>query len=74
MHYLLRPDFLFSAEISNQAGKKKEHRGVYYLEDDQIVLLYEEGQHDSHFLVLNGHNTLTLTNKHFGMEAILSRE
>ncbi len=46
---------------------------MYYLEDDQIVLLYEEGQHDSHF-VLNGHNTLTLTNKHFGMEAILSRE
>ncbi len=69
----LRPDFLFSAEISNQAGKKKEHRGVYYLEDDQIVLLYEEGQHDSRF-VLNGQNTLTLTNKHFGMEAILNRE
>ena len=69
----LRPDFLFSAEISNQAGKKKQHRGVYYLEDDQIVLLYEEGQHDSHF-VLNGQNTLTLTNKHFGMEAILNRE
>lgn len=68
----LRPDFLFSAEVSGKNGKKIEHRGIYYIEDDQIVLIYEDGQHDSQFRL--GSNTLTLTNKLFGMEAIMQRE
>ncbi|MGF1687869.1 hypothetical protein L4C36_14450 [Photobacterium japonica] len=68
----LRPDFLFSAEVSGKNGKKIEHRGIYYLEDDRIVLIYEDGQHDSQFQL--GSNTLTLSNKQFGMEAILERE
>ncbi|MGF1758719.1 hypothetical protein L4D76_12410 [Photobacterium sagamiensis] len=68
----LRPDFLFSAEVSNSEGKKKEHRGIYYLEDDHIVLIYEDGQQDSQFLL--GTDTLTLTNKQFGMEATFQRE
>ncbi|EAS64636.1 lipocalin family protein [Photobacterium angustum] len=69
----LRPDFLFSAEVSNNKGKSKEHRGIYYIEDNQLVLLYEDGQHDSEF-ELSSNDTLTLTNTHFGMEAILQRE
>ena len=69
----LRPDFLFSAEVSNDKGKSKEHRGIYYIEDNQLVLLYEDGQHDSEF-ELSSNDTLTLTNTHFGMEAILQRE
>ena len=68
----LRPDFLFSAEVSNSDGKKKEHRGIYYLEGDQIVLIYEDGQQESQFLL--GTDTLTLTNKQFGMKATFQRE
>ncbi|MGF1684243.1 lipocalin family protein [Photobacterium minamisatsumaniensis] len=68
----LRPDFLFSAEVSGKNGKKKEHRGIYFIEDDRIVLIYEDGQQDSQFLL--GSDTLTLSNKQFGMEAIMQRE
>lgn len=68
----LRPDFLFSAQVSGSNGKKKEHRGIYFIEDDRIVLIYEDGQHDSEFRL--GSDTLTLTNKQFGMEAIMVRE
>lgn len=71
MSILLRPDFLFSAEISGKEGEKKEHRGIYYLEDDNLVLIYEEGQHQSRFEV--DPNTLTLTNQVFGMKAIMKR-
>lgn len=68
----LRPDFLFSAEVSGKNGKKIEHRGIYFIEDDRIVLIYEDGQHDSQFQL--GSDTLTLTNKQFGMEAVMVRE
>ncbi|MGF1726409.1 lipocalin family protein [Photobacterium nomapromontoriensis] len=68
----LRPDFLFSAEVSGKNGKKIEHRGIYFIEDDRIVLIYEDGQHDSQFIL--GSNTLTLSNKQFGMEAVMQRE
>ncbi|UTM58798.1 hypothetical protein L4174_008205 [Photobacterium sp. CCB-ST2H9] len=69
----LRPDFLFSAQVIGKDGKQIEHKGIYYLEDDRIVLIYEDGQHDSHFK-LGGDNTLTLTNKQFGMEAVMQRQ
>ncbi|WP_299018745.1 lipocalin family protein [uncultured Photobacterium sp.] len=68
----LRPDFLFSAKVFGSNGKNKEHKGIYFIEDDRIVLIYEDGQHDSQFLL--GSDTLTLTNKQFGMEAIMRRE
>ncbi|UXH99880.1 hypothetical protein [Photobacterium sp. TY1-4] len=68
----LRPDFLFSAKVSGDDGRKREHQGIYFIEDDRIVLIYEDGQHDSQFQL--GSNTLTLTNKQFGMEAVMVRE
>ena len=71
MSILLRPDFLFSAEISGHNGRKKEHRGIYYLEDDKLVLIYDGGQHQSQFEV--DVSTLTLTNNMFGMKAIMTR-
>ncbi|MDO6705320.1 lipocalin family protein [Photobacterium sp. 1_MG-2023] len=69
----LRPDFLFSAQVIGKDGTRKEHKGIYYLEDDRIVLIYEDGQHDSHFK-LGKDNTLTLTNRQFGMEAVMQRQ
>ncbi|HIF9357008.1 TPA: lipocalin family protein [Photobacterium damselae] len=68
----LRPDFLFSAEVSDKEGKTKQHQGVYYLEDNNIVLMYETGQHSSEFQLAS--DTLTLTNTDFGMEAVMLRE
>ncbi|OAN17793.1 hypothetical protein A3K86_02420 [Photobacterium jeanii] len=70
---LLRPDFLFSAQVKGSNGKMKEHRGIYYIEDDSIVLLYEDGLQENQFK-LGSDNTLTLTNQQFGMEAIMQRE
>lgn len=69
---LLRPDFLFSAEVSSKEGKSITHRGIYYLEDDHLVLVYKNGQHESKFQL--DADTLILSNKQFGMEAVLKRQ
>ncbi|WP_413113468.1 lipocalin family protein [Thaumasiovibrio sp. DFM-14] len=68
----LRPDFLFSLMIHGKNGKSNEQRGVYYIEDDHIVLIYEDGQHDSRYSLIS--DTLTLKNDQFGMEAIFQRQ
>ena len=67
----LRPDFLFSAEVVSSKGQSVTHRGIYYLEDDHLVLVYKDGQQDSRFKL--DADTLILTNKQFGMEATLKR-
>ncbi|WP_407333070.1 hypothetical protein [Enterovibrio sp. 27052020O] len=69
---MLRPDFLFSFRVSGKQGQEVTHRGVYFLEDDHLVLIYRGGQQDSQFEL--DANTLTLTNTKFGMEAILRRQ
>lgn len=68
----LRPDFLFSVEVADNNGESVTHRGIYYLEDDHLVLVYKGGQQDSQFTL--DADTLILTNKQFGMEAILKRQ
>ncbi|KXF80633.1 hypothetical protein [Enterovibrio coralii] len=69
---ILRPDFLFSVKVSGVEGRSVTHRGVYYLEDDHLVLIYRGGQQDSVF-ELNA-DTLKLSNNQFGMEAVLKRD
>lgn len=69
---MLRPDFLFSVRVSGAEGQSVTHRGVYFLEDDHLVLIYRGGQQDSRFQ-LNA-DTLTLTDNQFGMEAVLKRQ
>ncbi|OEE89168.1 hypothetical protein A1OQ_12300 [Enterovibrio norvegicus FF-162] len=69
---MLRPDFLFSVKVSGKQGQQVTHRGVYFLENDHLVLIYRGGQQDSEFQLDS--NTLTLTNTDFGMEAILRRQ
>lgn len=67
----LRPDFIFSAEISGVNGASVTHRGVYFLEQDHLVLIYRGGQQDSVFHLED--DKLTLTNDEFGMHAQLTR-
>ncbi|MDD1791662.1 hypothetical protein LRP50_00780 [Enterovibrio sp. ZSDZ42] len=69
---MLRPDFLFSVRVSGKQGQQVTHRGVYFLENDHLVLIYRGGQQDSQFELDS--NTLTLTNTQFGMEAVLRRQ
>ncbi|PKF50753.1 hypothetical protein [Enterovibrio nigricans] len=68
---VLRPDFLFSVKVSGVEGRSVTHRGVYYLEDDHLVLIYRGGQQDSVFELQA--DTLKLSNNQFGMEAVLER-
>ncbi|MDF2186327.1 hypothetical protein O1O06_16420 [Grimontia hollisae] len=69
---MLRPDFLFSVRVSGTEGQSVTHRGVYFLEDDHLVLIYRGGQQDSQYQLDT--DTLTLTNSQFGMEAVLRRQ
>lgn len=69
---LLRPDFLFSVRVQGKEGESVTHRGVYFLEDDHLVLIYRGGQQDSQFEL--DADTLTLTNTQFGMQAVLKRQ
>lgn len=69
---MLRPDFLFSAKVSGKEGQSVTHQGVYFLEDDHLVLIYQDGQQDSQFLL--DANTLILSNSQFGMTTVLERD
>ncbi len=68
----LRPDFLFSFVIQDEDGDVNEHRGIYYIEKDHIVLIYENGQQDSQYVLAS--DTLILSNEQFGMKAIFERQ
>ncbi len=68
----LRPDFIFSVKVSGTDGESVTHQGVYFLEQDHLVLIYRGGQHHSQFEL--NQDTLLLTNKQFGMKALLKRE
>ncbi|WP_087017700.1 lipocalin family protein [Thaumasiovibrio subtropicus] len=68
----LRPDFLFSFSTQDGSGRFIEHRGIYFIEDDHLVLIYEDGQHDSRYSLAS--DTLTLSNEQFGMEAVFERQ
>lgn len=68
---LLRPDFLFSARVLGKEGQSIMRRGIYFLEDDHLVLIYRDGQQDSQFTL--DANTLTLSNSQFDMKAVFQR-
>nr|WP_086939456.1 lipocalin family protein [Thaumasiovibrio occultus] len=68
----LRPDFLFSFIAYTEDGQSTETRGIYFIEDGQIVLIYEGGQHDSRYTLAS--DTLTLSNEQVGMKAVFERQ
>lgn len=69
---MLRADFLFSVRVLGKEGQSVTRRGVYFLEDDHLVLIYREGQQDSQFQL--DANTLILSNSQFDMKTVLKRK
>ncbi|KOO11079.1 hypothetical protein AKJ18_30955, partial [Vibrio xuii] len=49
MDLLLQPDFVFTFRVSNEDGEESIHQGVYYTEGDHLVLMYEDGEHDTRY-------------------------
>lgn len=68
----LRPDFVFLLEVISETGKKNQQVGYYYFENNDLVLLYEEGEQESTFIIKE--DVFELKNDQFGMYALLQRE
>ncbi|WP_282177360.1 hypothetical protein [Vibrio nereis] len=71
MDLLLQPDFVFTFRVSNEDGEESIHQGVYYTEGDHLVLMYEDGEHDTRYTLHR--DTLTLGEKKGEMYAVLNR-
>lgn len=71
MDLLLQPDFVFTFRVSNAHGEESIHQGVYYTEGDHLVLLYENGEHDTRYTL--NRDTLTLGEEKGAMYAVLNR-
>ncbi len=71
MLLILQPDFVFYFKASNAVGKEVLHKGVYYLEDDHLILVYESGELNTTFTVKN--DVMKLHSDDGGMNALLTR-
>lgn len=71
MDLVLQPDFVFLFRSSNDNGAQSVHHGVYYIENDQLILLYENGEHESTFTLED--DQLTLEGEESDMFAVLNR-
>ncbi|NOH96247.1 hypothetical protein [Vibrio sp. 99-70-13A1] len=71
MDLVLQPDFIFMFRVSDDLGGEVVHRGVYYTEGNHLVLLYENGEHDTTY-TLNS-DVLTLEGQEGDMYAVLNR-
>ncbi|MUK31472.1 hypothetical protein GNP44_15470 [Aliivibrio fischeri] len=72
LNLFLGSDFIFSLEVISSTGKRNQKIGYYYFEDDDLVLLYDEGEQESTFEI--NENALELKNEQFGMYALLVRD
>ncbi|USD42473.1 hypothetical protein J4N42_07100 [Vibrio sp. SCSIO 43135] len=71
MDLVLQPDFVFLFRVSNSDGEEAVHKGVYYTEGNNLVLLYENGEHNTTYTLQN--DRLTLEEEGGGMFAVLNR-
>ncbi len=71
MDLILQPDFVFLFKVSNSDGDEAIHKGVYYTEGEHLVLMYENGEHNTRY-TLNS-DTLTIETEEGGMYAVLNR-
>ncbi|MGO1296616.1 MAG: hypothetical protein ACTMIA_04815 [Vibrio sp.] len=69
---LIKPDFVFSFRSVNHQGGETEHQGVFYIEQNHLVLMYENGQHDAKYSV--NKDIMTLNMENGALLATLSRE
>ncbi|OBT12204.1 hypothetical protein A9264_03460 [Vibrio sp. UCD-FRSSP16_10] len=68
---ILQPDFIFMFRSSGTNGQESIKRGIYYIENDYIVLLYENGETQSNYNLEN--DVLTLSGTGVDMYAELAR-
>ncbi|GAM70031.1 hypothetical protein JCM19236_5578 [Vibrio sp. JCM 19236] len=68
---ILQPDFVFMFRASGDDGEETIKRGIYYIENDQLVLLYENGETSSSYSLVD--DTLTLSGEGVDMQAELAR-
>ncbi|MGR5306016.1 hypothetical protein [Vibrio mediterranei] len=71
MDLILQPDFVFTFRVSSSDGDEAIHSGVYYTENDHIVLLYKDGEHDATYTL--NQDELTLEVEDGDMFAVLNR-
>ncbi|MDA9556091.1 hypothetical protein N9R79_01125 [Vibrio sp.] len=71
MDLVLQPDFVFSFRVMNNTGEEVVHRGVYYTENDNLVLLYENGEQETTYTLKS--NQLTLEGQDSDMYAVMNR-
>ncbi|MBR9874533.1 hypothetical protein L3V31_14705 [Vibrio sp. J1-1] len=71
MDLILQPDFVFLFRVSNEAGKESIKQGVFYTEDEYLVLLYENGEHGTRYKL--NKNELTIEDSNGDMYAVLNR-
>ncbi|WP_261817377.1 hypothetical protein [Vibrio gallicus] len=68
---ILQPDFIFMFRVSGEGGAESIKRGVYYVENNRLVLLYDDGETASHYSLVE--DKLTLYGQGVDMQAELAR-
>ncbi|MHB2106153.1 hypothetical protein OC523_008400 [Vibrio vulnificus] len=68
---ILQPDFIFMFRVTSEGGDESVKKGVYYTEGNHLVLLYEDGEHDTTYVL--GSDQLTLKEESGEMLAVLNR-
>lgn len=71
MDLILQPDFVFMFRVTSEDGDESIKKGVYYTEGDHLVLLYENGEHDTKYRLES--DKLTLQEENGEMFAVLNR-
>ncbi|ELV8717600.1 hypothetical protein QNE87_002208 [Vibrio vulnificus] len=71
MDLILQPDFVFMFRVTSEDGDESVKRGVYYTEGNHLVLLYENGEHDTTYVLDT--DQLTLQEESGEMLAVLNR-
>ncbi len=71
MDLILQPDFVFMFRVTNESGQESIKQGVYYIEDEYLVLLYENGEHGTTYKL--NKNKLTIEDSNGDMYAVLNR-
>ncbi|HDY7981561.1 hypothetical protein [Vibrio vulnificus] len=71
MDLILQPDFVFMFRVTSEDGDESVKKGVYYTEGNHLVLLYENGEHDTTYVLDT--DQLTLQEDSGEMLAVLNR-
>jgi hypothetical protein len=69
---VLQPDFVFLIRSCDEQGNEVIHEGVYYTENNHLVFLYEQGEHDARF-ELDSDDQMILNLEDGAMLAVLTR-